>query len=131
MASRGMRGLGSGGLVEVTGRRADLPTKLATIHPKWRTPWVAELAVAAVVIAVISLADVRHAIGFSSVTVLTYYAITNLSALTLEGGRAAKIVAAVGLESCSDIRASGFKKKVGESAHVNRLPLSANSAVKW
>jgi len=82
------------------GRRADLPTKLAEVHPKWRTPWLAELAVAAIVIVVVSLADVRHAIGFSSVTVLTYYAITNLSALTLEGGRAAKIVAAVGLVGC-------------------------------
>jgi APA family basic amino acid/polyamine antiporter len=82
------------------GRRADLPTKLASIHPKWRTPWVAELAVAAVIIAVVSLADVRQAIGFSSVTVLTYYAITNLAALTLEGAWAAKVVAAVGLVGC-------------------------------
>jgi APA family basic amino acid/polyamine antiporter len=82
------------------GRRADLPTKLASVHPKWRTPWIAELAVAAVVIAVVSLADVRHAIGFSSVTVLTYYAITNLAALTLDNGQAAKIVAAVGLVGC-------------------------------
>ncbi|GIH11477.1 putative transporter [Rhizocola hellebori] len=82
------------------GRRADLPSKLASVHPKWRTPWLAELTVAAVVIAVVSLADVRHAIGFSSVTVLMYYAITNLSALTLNGGWIAKIVAAVGLVGC-------------------------------
>ncbi len=82
------------------GRRADLPTVLAKVHPKWRTPWVAELAVAAVVIAVVSLADIRHAIGFSSVTVLTYYAITNLSALTLDGARLPKAVAAVGLVGC-------------------------------
>ena len=82
------------------GRRADLPTKLASVHPKWRTPWVAELSVAAVVIAVVSLADVRQAIGFSSVTVLTYYAITNLAALTLNGGHVPRIVAGVGLVGC-------------------------------
>ena len=52
---------------------------------------------AAIVIAVVSLADVRHAIGFSSLTVLTYYAITNLSAWTLGGAR---IVAALGFIGC-------------------------------
>ena len=82
------------------GRGADLPAALARIHPKWRTPWLAELAVAAVVMVVVALADVRQAIGFSSMTVLTYYAITNLAALTLEGARLAKAVAAVGLFGC-------------------------------
>lgn len=78
-------------------RRRDLPHVLATVHHVWRTPWIAELAVAVIVIAVVSLADVRHAIGFSSLTVLTYYAITNLSAWTL-GGR--RIVAGLGLVGC-------------------------------
>jgi APA family basic amino acid/polyamine antiporter len=91
---------GVGRTTMAMGRRADLPSKLADVHPKWNTPWLAELTVAAVVIAVVSLADVRHAIGFSSVTVLTYYAITNLAALTLDGSRVAKIVAAVGLVGC-------------------------------
>jgi APA family basic amino acid/polyamine antiporter len=91
---------GIGRTAMAMGRRADLPAKLATVHPKWRTPWLAELAVAAVVIVVVSLADVRHAIGFSSVTVLTYYAITNLAALTLGGALVAKIVAAIGLIGC-------------------------------
>ncbi|MFG2063318.1 APC family permease [Micromonospora sp. NPDC048871] len=64
-------------------RRRDLPAALAAVHPVRRVPHRAELAVAAVVILVVALADVRGAIGFSSVTVLVYYAITNAAALTL------------------------------------------------
>jgi APA family basic amino acid/polyamine antiporter len=90
-------------------RRHDLPHVLASVHASWRTPWIAELAVAAVVIAVVALADVRHAIGFSSLTVLVYYAIANLSALTLgetlaetrgETLGATRIVAALGFVGC-------------------------------
>lgn len=81
-------------------RRADLPRLLDRVHPSWRTPWIAEIVLAAVVIAVVLLADVRGAIGFSSLTVLTYYAITNLSAWTLGGPWLPKTVAAVGLVGC-------------------------------
>lgn len=77
-------------------RRHDLPHVLARVHPAWRTPWLAEIAVAVIVIAVVSLADVRHAIGFSSLTVLTYYAIANLSAWTL----GSRVVAGLGLIGC-------------------------------
>ncbi|BCL14304.1 APC family permease [Micromonospora sagamiensis] len=65
-------------------RRRDLPGALAAVHPRYQVPHRAELAVAAVVIVVVLLGDVRGAIGFSSCTVLVYYAITNASALTLE-----------------------------------------------
>ncbi|PMR62903.1 amino acid permease [Verrucosispora sp. ts21] len=64
-------------------RRRALPATLAAVHPVHRVPHRAELAVAAVVILVVMLADVRGAIGFSSVTVLVYYAITNAAALAL------------------------------------------------
>ncbi|RQX04172.1 APC family permease [Micromonospora inaquosa] len=64
-------------------RRRDLPGALAAVHPVHQVPHRAELAVAAVVIVVVLLGDVRHAIGFSSCTVLVYYAITNAAALTL------------------------------------------------
>ena len=49
-------------------RRRDLPGALAAVHPVHRVPHRAELAVAAVVIVVVALADVRSAIGFSSCT---------------------------------------------------------------
>jgi APA family basic amino acid/polyamine antiporter len=81
-------------------RRRDLPHPLAAVHEHWRTPWIAELVLAALVIAVVVLADVRGAIGFSSLTVLTYYAITNLSAWTLGGPWHLKTVAALGLVGC-------------------------------
>jgi APA family basic amino acid/polyamine antiporter len=85
-------------------RRRDLPGALAAVHPRHRVPHRAELAVAAVVIVVVSLGDVRHAIGFSSCTVLVYYAITNASALTLgrDPGRRLPVrtLAGLGLAGC-------------------------------
>ena len=38
-----------------------------------------------IIVAVVLLADLRAAIGFSSFTVLLYYAVTNISAYTLTG----------------------------------------------
>ena len=61
----------------------DLPRWLDAVHPIRRVPHRAELAVAAAVVAVVLVADVRGAIGFSSFAVLSYYAIANASAFTL------------------------------------------------
>ncbi|MCW3813035.1 APC family permease [Micromonospora sp. DR5-3] len=85
-------------------RRRDLPGVLAAVHPRYRVPHRAELAVAAVVVVVVAVADVRGAIGFSSCTVLVYYAIANASALTLgrDPGRKipVQLLAALGLVGC-------------------------------
>jgi APA family basic amino acid/polyamine antiporter len=85
-------------------RRRDLPAALAAVHPRYRVPHRAELAVAAVVIVVVALGDVRGAIGFSSCTVLVYYAIANASALTLGRDPTRKLpvqlLAALGLVGC-------------------------------
>ncbi|MEV4491570.1 APC family permease [Micromonospora coxensis] len=85
-------------------RRRDVPATLAAVHPVHRVPHRAELAVAAVVIVVVALGDVRGAIGFSSCTVLVYYAITNAAALTLGGdpGRRLPVraLAVAGLVGC-------------------------------
>ncbi|MGN9810559.1 APC family permease [Micromonospora sp. BQ11] len=85
-------------------RRRDLPGTLDAVHPVHRVPHRAELAVAAVVVVVVLLGDVRDAIGFSSVTVLVYYAITNASALTLgrepERKLPVQALAALGLAGC-------------------------------
>ncbi len=80
-------------------RRRDLPQALAAIHPTRRVPHRAQLVIGAVVVTVVALADVRAAIGFSSVTVLAYYAIANASALTLPG-RGRNALAAIGLVGC-------------------------------
>ncbi|MEU8299300.1 APC family permease [Micromonospora sp. NPDC048909] len=85
-------------------RRRDLPGGLAAVHPRHRVPHRAELAVAAVVVLVVALGDVRAAIGFSSCTVLVYYAITNAAALTLGRDPARKLpvqaLAGLGLVGC-------------------------------
>jgi APA family basic amino acid/polyamine antiporter len=80
-------------------RRRDLPGFLDAVHPRSRVPHRAELAVALAVVVLVSLGDLRGAIGFSSVTVLVYYAIANASALTLghEPGRRLPVQALAGL----------------------------------
>jgi APA family basic amino acid/polyamine antiporter len=60
----------------------ELPSWLGAVHTTHRTPYRAELAVGAVVVAVVAVADLRGAIGFSSFAVLTYYGIANASAFT-------------------------------------------------
>jgi APA family basic amino acid/polyamine antiporter len=81
----------------------DLPRRLAAVHPRYRVPHVAELVVGGVVIVVVALVDLRSAIGFSSVTVLTYYAIANASAFTLpaEARRFPRSVAVLGFVGCA------------------------------
>ncbi len=81
---------------------ADLPRWLDAVHPTRRVPHRAELVVAAVVIGVVLVADVRGAIGFSSFAVLFYYAVTNASALTLEPTerRSPMALSIVGLAGC-------------------------------
>lgn len=64
-------------------RRRELPGAFAAVHPRHRTPHRAEVAVAVVVGAIVLVADLRGAIGFSSFAVLAYYALANASAWTL------------------------------------------------
>jgi len=61
----------------------DLPKFLSTVHPVHKVPHIAELVVGIVVALIVSIADVRTSIGFSSFAVLTYYAIANAAAWTL------------------------------------------------
>lgn len=63
-------------------RDRELPTALASVHPRSHVPWVAEIVVALAIIALVLLVDLRGAIGFSSFGVLVYYLIANASALT-------------------------------------------------
>jgi APA family basic amino acid/polyamine antiporter len=63
-------------------RDRELPSFLDGVHPRHRTPHRAELAVGAMVILVVMVADLRNAIGFSAFTVLVYYGLTNAAAWT-------------------------------------------------
>ncbi len=57
----------------------EMPRWLDAVHPRHRVPHRAELVVGAVVL----VADLRGAIGFSSFAVLAYYAIAKASAYSL------------------------------------------------
>jgi APA family basic amino acid/polyamine antiporter len=80
----------------------DLPVFFSAVHPRYRVPHRAELAVGAIVASVALAADIRSAIGFSSFAVLTYYAITNAAAWTLEPEqrRWPRAIAVLGLLGC-------------------------------
>jgi basic amino acid/polyamine antiporter, APA family len=81
----------------------DLPRALAAVHPRFRVPHRAELAVAGLVAVAVVAVDLRGAIGFSSTLVLAYYAITNAAAWTLgrdRGRRRPRWRAAAGLGGC-------------------------------
>ncbi|WP_298585751.1 APC family permease [uncultured Kocuria sp.] len=83
-------------------RERDLPGPLGAVSEKHRVPWAAELAVAGLVVVLVLAGDVRTVIGFSSFGVLVYYALANLSALTLEQrpGWAPRAVNGLGLLGC-------------------------------
>lgn len=86
----------------------DLPSFLAAVHPRFRVPRRAELAVGVIVAAVVAVADVRSAIGFSSFAVLTYYAVTNAAALKLTAAerRWPRGIAVAGLIGCAALAVS-------------------------
>ena len=63
-------------------READLPRWLSAVHPRFATPHRAEVVLAAVVVLIVLLVDLRGAIGFSSFGVLLYYFVANLAAFT-------------------------------------------------
>ncbi|MGI5245738.1 APC family permease [Dactylosporangium sp. CA-139066] len=83
-------------------RDRHLPGFLAAVHPARQIPHRAELAVGAAVVVLVSLLDLRGAIGFSSFGVLVYYAVANGSALTLrrEEGAPHRLVPVAGLAGC-------------------------------
>jgi APA family basic amino acid/polyamine antiporter len=93
-------GVGRTGLAMA--RHGDLPSWLDSVHPRYRVPDHAELAVAAVVSVLVLTTDLRGAIGFSSFGVLTYYAIANASAYTQDEAhrRWPRALSVFGLVAC-------------------------------
>ena len=86
----------------------DLPGALAAVHPRYRVPHRAELAVAGLVAVAVLAVDLRGAIGFSSTLVLVYYAVANAAAWTLGPGerRWPRWLAGAGLAGCLLLAAS-------------------------
>jgi APA family basic amino acid/polyamine antiporter len=83
-------------------RERDLPGWLTSIDPVHRVPDHAQVVIAAVVVALVLVADLRQAIGFSSCGVLVYYAVANLAALRQPAAqrRSPRVVPVVGLVGC-------------------------------
>lgn len=77
-------GVGRTGLAMA--RHGDLPHWLAAVHPRFRVPHHAELALAGAVCLLVLTVDLRGAIGFSSFGVLVYYLVANLAARTQDAG---------------------------------------------
>jgi basic amino acid/polyamine antiporter, APA family len=105
----------------------DLPGGLAAVHPRYKVPHRAELAVAALVAVALLAVDLRGAIGFSSTLVLVYYGVANAAAWTLgpAGGRWSRWRAGVGLAGCLVLAASLPAASVAAGAAV----LAAGAAV--
>jgi basic amino acid/polyamine antiporter, APA family len=84
------------------GRRRELPHWLAAIDDRRSLPLRAEVAVTAIVMTLSATIDLREAIGFSGVMILTYYAVTNAACLTLprQRRRWPKSIAVLGLVGC-------------------------------
>jgi APA family basic amino acid/polyamine antiporter len=80
----------------------DLPRSLSAVHPKYRVPHHAEVITGAVIVVLVTVVDLRGAIGFSSFAVLVYYAIANASAWTLprSEGRPPRALAGAGVAGC-------------------------------
>jgi APA family basic amino acid/polyamine antiporter len=94
--------LGLSRVVLAMARRGDLPRALAAIEPGAASPRRAVLTVGGAIAALAVVADVRVTWALSALTVLVYYAITNLAALRLAPAarRYPRPLAAVGLASC-------------------------------
>lgn len=89
-------------------REHDLPGWLAAVHPRFRVPHHAELALAVVVCVAVLLVDLRGAIGFSSFGVLLYYLVANLSAFTQgrDHRRFPRFLQALGVVGCATLVAT-------------------------
>lgn len=84
------------------GRRNDLPMRLSRLRGEGRTPATAVAAVAGLVGAFVLVGDIRTTWSFSALTVLVYYALTNLAALRQPPAerRMPRVVQIAGLAGC-------------------------------
>jgi APA family basic amino acid/polyamine antiporter len=94
-------GVGRTGLAMA--REGDLPHWLAAVHPRFRVPHHAEVALAVVVCLLVVTIDLRGAIGFSSFGVLLYYLVANLAAYRQDSDhrRFPRLLQMVGVTGCA------------------------------
>jgi APA family basic amino acid/polyamine antiporter len=84
-------------------RHDDLPGWLAAVHPRFRVPHRAEVALAVAIGVLVLTVDLRGAIGFSSVGVLVYYLIANVAAFTQprDQRRYPRVLQLIGAAACT------------------------------
>ncbi|MGW2457533.1 APC family permease [Streptomyces sp. NPDC001761] len=112
-------------------RDGHLPGALAAVHPRFRVPYRAELAVGAVVAVLAATVDVRGAIGFSSFGVLAYYAVANASAWTLNAAPRSRLVPAVGLLGCATLAFALPAASVAVGAGVLAVGVAVYGVRRW
>ncbi|MFD5215582.1 APC family permease [Microbacterium sp. NPDC058345] len=93
--------IGIGRTTLAMAREGDVPRFLAAIDERWQVPRRAEIVIALIVIAIVLVADLRGAIGFSSFGVLLYYLIANAAAFRQRSDvrrypRALQVIGALG-----------------------------------
>jgi basic amino acid/polyamine antiporter, APA family len=93
--------LGVSRVVLAMARRRDLPHALASIDAR-KSPRTAVLVTGLAIAALAAIGNVKTTWSFSAITVLVYYAITNLAALRLPAAerRFPRVIAALGLVAC-------------------------------
>jgi basic amino acid/polyamine antiporter, APA family len=121
---------GVGRMVMAMARNRDLPHWLGGVHPRYRVPHRAEMALAVVVCALVLTLDLRGAIGFSSFGVLVYYALTNASAYTLSSARRLRWFHAFGLVACLVLAAALPWTSVAAGVGVFAVGLVGRVAVR-
>ena len=120
-------------------RNGDLPRFLDSVHPRYRVPDRAELAVGAAVAVVVAASGLRNAIAFSSFGVLLYYAIANASAFTQAPGRrrwprALNVIGCVGcvvLVAALPLSAIVVGSAVLAVGLAGRLVITSGSLAPW
>jgi len=97
--------LGLSRVLLAMGRRADVPTLFGQVNAAGTTPVPAVLAVGLGIAGLTLIGDVKTTWSFSAFTVLVYYALTNLSALSLpsEDQLYPSWIAATGLAACGGL----------------------------
>lgn len=94
--------LGLSRVLLAMGRRGDMPAAVARLSGRQSTPYASVFVVTAIIAILVLTGDVRTTWSFSAMTVLLYYAVTNVAALRLPESdrRYPRWVAWAGLVSC-------------------------------
>lgn len=94
--------LGISRVVLAMGRRGDLPAIFTRINARTGSPLPAVIVTGLLIAVLVSLGSIKLAWSFSAMTVLVYYAVTNLAAIRLprEDRRYPVIIAWLGLIAC-------------------------------